>query len=181
MLDVSLAWWSTLSVAVGLFVFVALAWTGIGRSEHDGHNEIDHSILLENRLVEAVSKRDQFERSFRNYRRISNLLTFGEVVLGGIVASQFFSKIPTEVASAVGILVLLSTLARKSYKPDSKRVADEAKARAARELVREAQEKIASLRETESQDVETVGARGNVAKWLGDQLGLIEAMPDGSS
>jgi hypothetical protein len=99
------------------------------------------------RIEEAVRAMVQQNGVARTNSWADHLLTFGQYVIGGVLASSFVQQSLTQsIVGFLGVLVLIASLIKQQFRPDS--TAREAKQMVGkfRTLIRSAEDQLAELR-----------------------------------
>ncbi len=109
---------------------------------------------LVTRLEEAEREKDDQENIERVNTCSANLLTFGQYIVGGVLASSFVQQSLTpNIIGLLGLLVLLSSIVKQQYHPDVRaRIAGQKVARL-RALIRETNDRLVAIKTAgESED-----------------------------
>jgi hypothetical protein len=95
------------------------------RSREDEHiegiDEDPEERLIKQRLAEARTAVKAQDATAARNRIASTLLTFGQTVIGGVLATSFVQEsLSRAIVGTLGVLVLLSSLIHQRYRPDLK-------------------------------------------------------------
>jgi hypothetical protein len=98
------------------------------------------------RLSDATNAREQQKGSAKVSKWTANLLTFAQVVIGGVLASSFVQEsLSPKAVGVFGVLVLIASLVKQQYRPEVD--AEEARQKASRlqALIRSSEDELATL------------------------------------
>ncbi len=101
---------------------------------------------LELRLQEVREALARQQRLASAFRWANTLLTFGQFVIGGVLASSFIQDtLSKQGIGVLGLLVLLSSLVRQHYRPEVQFVGASQRAAWLKSLLRKAEDEISFL------------------------------------
>ena len=105
-------------VSVGARQFVSLKVGGL-EIDLDRTFEATQDLEKDSRLNEARELLGRQESSAKWNRRANGSLTFGQYILGGVLATSFVQvSLSAQGVSLLGVLVLISSLVHQTYRPD---------------------------------------------------------------
>jgi hypothetical protein len=118
--------------------------------------------------------REEFQRQKRVAavnRLASSILTFGQFIIGGLLATSFLQEnLSKPVVGILGLLVLTSSLVRQYYRPDIQGAAASGRAAKLKAMIRDAQDQFYLL----DQKVDGALPRHEILKMLSKGLAQIE-------
>jgi hypothetical protein len=102
------------------------------------------------RLKEGRAFKDKWERYATGYRWSGHFLTFGQYVIGGVLASSFVQQsLSPQIVGFFGVLVLLASLIKQQYHPEVSAQRAAQKAAQAKIMIRDAEDSLAILQSSE--------------------------------
>lgn len=137
-------------VAAGSQTGIIISDTVVGNSNviisiSDG-TRIAHDHL-DRRLEEIGSAKNREQRLSRAFTWSSNLLTFAQYVVGGVLATAFVQqKLSPNLIGFFGVIVLVSSIIKQHYHPEVKAKLASQKAAKLQALIRDSEDRLASLR-----------------------------------
>lgn len=103
----------------------------------------DHVKL---RLKQIDTAKNKEQRLSRAFTWSSNLLTFAQYVVGGVLATSFIQqKLSPNLIGFFGLIVLVSSIIKQHYHPEVKAKVASQKAAKLQTLIRDSEDKIAAL------------------------------------
>lgn len=100
------------------------------------------------RMQEARRALERQRELATTHRIAGSLLTFGQFVVGGLLASSFLQdKLSKEMIGGLGLLVLASSLIRQHYRPEIQYIGARQRAAKLKALIREAEDAQFAARE----------------------------------
>ncbi|EKV00204.1 hypothetical protein Lepto7375DRAFT_2307 [Leptolyngbya sp. PCC 7375] len=133
------------------------------------------------RLYELRSSLQRQESIARLNSWSDSLLTFGQYIIGGLLASSFIQdSAPKQVVGILGVLVLLSSLIRQRYRPDIKAVGAKRRVALIRSFIREVEDNLYALNKGQENAPSVFSIRQRVTERLSrfDEIELIESQED---
>jgi hypothetical protein len=104
---------------------------------------------IELRLKEASALMVSKERNATRYRWAAHCLTFGQVVVGGVLATSFAQQSKDQtMLSFFGVLVLIASLIKQAFHPEVSAQQASQKAAQLKTMIRGVQDRIAIIRST---------------------------------
>jgi len=106
----------------------------------------ERTQLAEERLQETRDALKRQESIAQRNQWASSLLTFGQYIIGGILASSFVQEsLSRPLVGSLGLLVLLSSLIHQRYRPDIKSRSSKERAVRLRSVIRDAENELAEI------------------------------------
>jgi hypothetical protein len=103
-------------------------------------------MQLARRLQEAKDERSTQRGTAKMYAWSAHLLTFGQYIIGGVLASSFVQQtLSANIIGLFGVLVLLSSLIKQQYRPDVRANAASFRAAQLQTLIRDTEDRITTL------------------------------------
>ncbi|MFG6095120.1 hypothetical protein SPB21_07710 [Leptothoe sp. ISB3NOV94-8A] len=133
------------------------------------------------RLYELRSSLQRQESIARLNSWADSLLTFGQYIIGGLLASSFVQdSAPKQVVGILGVLVLLSSLIRQRYRPDIKAVAAKRRVVLIRSFIRDVEDNLYALNKGQGNAPSVLSIRQRVTERLSkfDEIELIDTQED---
>jgi hypothetical protein len=101
---------------------------------------------LRSRLEEVIAERERQQNSAKWNRRASNILTFGQYIVGAVLTTSLVQNgVSKTWLGILGLLVIICSAARQHFHPDQKAQESENTARTLRALIRFTQDQITIL------------------------------------
>lgn len=127
--------------------------------------------ITSGRLDEARQVLRRYEGVLKRHQVSSALLFFGQIVLGGVLASSFLQqKLSKDMVGYVGLLVLAASFVRQYYQPEAQKTAALKKVILLRRLIRQAEDFI----EASEEGVPGALSPSGLRKMISDNLSAIE-------
>lgn len=159
---------------------VAGFMSGYGSEKSNVNTDFDPLKHLQNRFKELESYLNAQEKMAKRNRNAGNLLTIGQYLVGGLLATSFLQEHLSNVALGIlGLIVLFSSIIQQKFRPDLK--ASKAKARATKlkQLLRGARDSHNEIKlEFDGQIKSQIRAESKLALNIGKQISEIENSED---
>lgn len=128
------------------------------------------SRLIDVRLEEARAMRDEEQVRARRSGLADVLLTTGDYVVGGVLATSFAQhELPSFLVGGLGLVVLVSSMAQQRFHPEIEKIKAVRKAARLRKLVRETENLVAV-----AENAPSGKARVEIIQRLSQELAEIE-------
>ena len=126
-------------------------------------------------MVRLYEARNLLERqeNFASWNKVSsNLLTFSQYVVGGILASSFIQEnLSSQVIGAIGVIVLLASLIHQRFRPDAAAIGAKKRVIRLKSIIRKAEDMLFDLEQSED-GASTVS---EIRKFVSDGIEQIES------
>lgn len=134
------------------------------------------------RLDEARAARLKEQNAARVYTFASHALTFGQYVIGGVLASSFVQEaLSPKIVGVFGVLVLIASLIKQQYHPDVSAKQASIKAAQLQALIRETEDSMASIVVTADEGVDDPQPFITLTQTVSKMLSSLELRDEGTS
>lgn len=169
---------SVLAALFGLIASIVTSWFSFRRKAPDAP---DPNTKLED-ITRIDEIRDALERNESVARwagRSNGLLIFGQVVIGGVLATSFVqSQLDRSTVSLLGVLVLISSLIHQQFRPDLKLRGARRRVTKLTHLLREAEDGVFEIQQKTPSAPSIEGLRRRVTQQLSQiEQTEVEEMP----